>query len=238
MRVLVHQLGVVGAAFVGGMFGALSVFPLGLVVHEFVIWPLTLIIGALFAAILAAWIGTLLAPDQMRSRLLAIVGAAEAIAVVVALVYLLALPLWSVLPWIFSARIYSLGLCMLIVALSASWATGRYRSSRGRLGWDGGIMLGGAVVIAALLILLSGAGTWIGAPESLYLRLPTSTPSLIVWTGLVIVTGNTILVRWYARSPEQELRRDAALTLGLISLAPLVVIGTVYLASRVGLTEP
>ena len=235
MRVLVHQLGVFGAAFVGGMFGALSVFPLGLGVHEFVIWPLTLIIGALFAAILAAWISTLLAPDQMRSRLLAIVGAVEAIAVVVALVYLFTLPLWSMLPWIFSARIYSLGLCMLIIALSASWATSRYRSSRGRLGWarsrlgwDGGIMLGGAVVIAVLLSLLSWPGAWIGVPDSLYLRLPSNTPSLIVWTGLGIVTGSAILVHWHAW-PEQELRRDAALTLGLIGLAPLVVIGTVYM---------
>ena len=230
MRVLVHHVGVVGAAFVGGMFGALPVFPLGLGVQEFVIWPLTLIIGALFAAITAAWIGTLFARDQMRSGLLAIVGVAETTAVVVAPVfYLLTFPL--------GARIYGLGLCMLIVALSASWATGRYRSSRGRLGWDGAIMLSGAVVIAVLLILLSGAGTWLfGVPDSLYLRLPSNTPALIVWTGLVIATGSTILVRWYTRRPEQELRRDAALTLGLISLAPLVVIGTVYLASRVGLT--
>jgi hypothetical protein len=172
----------------------------------------------------------------MRSRLLAIVGVAEVIAVVVALVSLLTLPLWLVvLPGIFSPRIYSLGLYMLIVALSASWATWRYRSSRGRLGWDGAIMLGGAVVIAVLLILLSGAGTLIGVPSNLFLGLP---PSRIVWTGLVIVTVSAILVRWYARSPEQELRRDAALTLGLIGLAPLVVIGTVYLASRVGLTGP
>jgi hypothetical protein len=61
-RMLLYHFGVMVAAFVGGMFGAVSIFPLGLVVRECVIWPLTLTIGALFAALSAAWPSTYLTP--------------------------------------------------------------------------------------------------------------------------------------------------------------------------------
>jgi hypothetical protein len=158
MRTLFYQLGVIGAAFVGGMVGAIPVFSLGLFVHPIVIWPLTLAIGALFAALSAAWAGILFAPDQTQSHLLAVVGVSQVIAFVI-------VPIFPLVQGLFPRAIYGLGLSVLILALGASWATWRYRRSRDRLG------------------------------------------------------------------------RDAALTLGLVGLAPLVVIGAVYLASLFGLTS-
>jgi hypothetical protein len=95
-------------------------------------------IGALFAALVAGWIGTLIASDLTRSRLLIVVGTSEAVALVVAVVGFLVLRravlLSSALLPVLSLLFLALG--MLAVALVGSWAALRFRNSRRGLAPD------------------------------------------------------------------------------------------------------
>ena len=83
MRMLIYT-GAFVAALAGAMVGLILILPLGLAVHEFVIFPLALGVAALLAALSAAWTGTLLAYDQSRTRLMPVVGVVEATAVLLA----------------------------------------------------------------------------------------------------------------------------------------------------------
>jgi hypothetical protein len=136
-------------ALLSGTVLALFIFLFGLIVPEAIIFPLTFGIGAIFAAIGASWVGNRLATERTRSRLLPIVGISETTAVVVA-VGLLALML-NHLPTpgfviersgMAPGRIVDVVLGMVFIALSASWATWRFRSSERRTGRDAAIMLG------------------------------------------------------------------------------------------------
>ncbi len=107
------------------------VFPFAMSSQLSRIWFAAFGIGALFAAIVAGWVGTLCVSDQIRSRLLAVTGISVATAAFVAVIGFLflrtlvsgastLLPVFSVL---------SFGLGMVVIALAASWATLRFRSS-------------------------------------------------------------------------------------------------------------
>lgn len=120
---------------------------------EFVIWPLTFGIAAIFAAVGAGWAGNLLAPG--RSRLLPVVGAAEVTAAVVSvllIVFLLSVRPQSPAdePTVFIPPIYLLETGVILIALSAAWATWHFRSPESRLDKDAAITMG-------LLIVAVGA---------------------------------------------------------------------------------
>jgi hypothetical protein len=147
-------------ALLSGAVLALFIFLFGLIVPEAIIFPLTFGIGAIFAAIGASWVGNRLATERTRSRLLPIVGISETTAVVVA-VGLLALML-NHLPTpgfviersgMAPGRIVDVVLGMVFIALSASWATWRFRSSERRTGRDAAIMLG--LVGLSILIFIA-----------------------------------------------------------------------------------
>jgi hypothetical protein len=94
-------------------------------------------IGALFAALAAGWVGTLIASDRTRSRLLVVVGISEVVATVLAVGgflmlrrALLSSALLPVLPVLF------LGLGMVIIVLAGSWTALRFRSPRRGLAPD------------------------------------------------------------------------------------------------------
>jgi hypothetical protein len=95
-------------------------------------------IGALFCALVAGWIGTLIASDRTRSRLLIVVGTSEAAAAILAVGGFLVLrsavlsssTLLPVLSVLF------LGLGMAVIALVGSWAALRFRSPRRNLTLD------------------------------------------------------------------------------------------------------
>ena len=148
---------------------AMILFPVGLVVAEFIAWPLTFLIAAIFAAIGAGWAGNLLTPG--RSRLLPIVGVSMATAAVVGLAVLILIANYLPTPsfvveraGIGPGRAADVLLGMIFIALGASWAT------------------------------------------------------------------------WRFRGPEPVLVKDVALTLGLVSLAVLVIVATLLVASLFGLT--
>ncbi len=142
-------LGVIAAALVGGLSGAIFVFPLGLIVAEVISIPLTLGSAGLFAAISASWVATFLAPDRSRSRILPIVAACEAMAGVVTLA-------------IFASRLspaasrlvspsFILALGMLVIVPGASVATRRLRRPRSGLRRDA-LLTAGWLVLAVLLV--------------------------------------------------------------------------------------
>jgi hypothetical protein len=116
------------ATFLAGLAGSTLalglVLPLGLIASEFVIFPLALGIAALFAALAAGWAANLLAVDGTRTRLLAAVGATEAIAFVM-LAAILVIPVFR--DAVLGPVIYIGLLCALIIALAATLFVWRLR---------------------------------------------------------------------------------------------------------------
>jgi hypothetical protein len=124
---LLFRFGTLIAAWFGSIIGLILVLPLGLIVVEWLIFPLALVVAALLAALGAGWASTFLARDQTQTDLLPVIGVTEAVAVGVALIFLLLVRLGvaSFGPLIIPAVIFS-----LILALSASVATWRFRSPK------------------------------------------------------------------------------------------------------------
>ena len=140
------------AAWIGSSIGLFLILPLGLIVMEFISFPMALGFAALLAAISASWAGARLATDQTRTQLLAVVGVAEATAVAIALLFLTSTSLRESIqgPWIWIGA-----LCSFMLAFSASVATWRFREpsqgarGQGRLAL---ILLGLAIMLVPIVI--------------------------------------------------------------------------------------
>ncbi|MCL4302269.1 MAG: hypothetical protein KJ077_41660 [Anaerolineae bacterium] len=141
---LLFRLGILAAAWLGSIIGLILVLPLGLIVAEWLIFPLALVIAALLAALGAGWTGTFLARDQTRTNLVPVISLTEAVAVGVALIFLMMVRLGmaSFGPLIFPAVIFS-----LILTLSASAATWRFRHPKQASG--------GEVKLTVILLVLA-----------------------------------------------------------------------------------
>src|SRR5918911_857527 len=160
MQEFLRRLGIVVAALLIGNTGAMVVFPFGLVVAELIIWPLSFLIGAIFAAIGAGWAANLLAPG--RTHLLPVASVSMAIA---------------------------------------------------------------AVMGAAVLILISN-------------HLPTPGRATNVLLGMVFIALGASWAAWHFRGPESDLAKDVALTLGLVGLAIVGFLATLFVVDLFGLTGP
>jgi hypothetical protein len=68
MREFLHRFGTLLAALLSGIAGSVLILPLGLVVPEFIIWPLTFSIGALAATLGAVWIANRFTPPVDARR--------------------------------------------------------------------------------------------------------------------------------------------------------------------------
>ena len=64
-------------ALAGAIVGIVPVFVLGLSFSELIVLPLSLGVAGLFAAVSAAWIGTLFSPDRSATRLLPTVAVTD-----------------------------------------------------------------------------------------------------------------------------------------------------------------
>jgi hypothetical protein len=117
---------------------AVLVFPYVLSSDPRRMWFAAFGIGALFAALVAGWVGTFIASDRTRSRLLIVVGTSEATAAFLAIGGLLVLRsavlLSSALLPVLSVLLLALG--MMIIALAGGWAALRFRSPRRGLAPD------------------------------------------------------------------------------------------------------
>ncbi len=92
MKEFVRRAAALVAALVCGTVVGMLVLLFGLVVVEVVIFPLTWVIAALFAALGASWAGILLSPDHTSSRILPGIGVSEATASVVVVLFLILPP--------------------------------------------------------------------------------------------------------------------------------------------------
>lgn len=224
-------------ALLGGLVGGILIFPLALVTPSFIVLPLTLGFAALLSAIGASWVGTLLAPDGTRSRLLVVVAVSEAaagasaIALIGGALLVLAGARWA--ESFLGPPIVLLGLIVLVVALGASWATWRFRGPGAHLGRDATITL--AVAAVVLILGLSGlASVTVGS-----LGLPGiggMHPIYGVFVSMAATIASMMLLARRFRGPDDQPGRDAAITLGLVGLPAPVVLGVYYLAAMAGLT--
>lgn len=238
MKVVLWTVGVPTAALMGVLLGFFSFVVVGLTVPMVIVWPLTLCIGALVAAVAATWTGNLSSPDGTRGRLPAIFLVSEIAAAISAVAVLV---LWnSVPPFLY-------GVPLLVVAAAASIATWRLRGAKGRLGWTGVASLAVFIVGAALLFALSPGGNaaletvlGIEAPMMSIPGGPVSSVSygMLVWTGLTILVLGTLLVAGSLRSSGHELSRDAGVTLALVGLVPPVFILTIYVGCQTTTCSP
>ena len=151
------------AGLLGGMLGLLLILPLGLVMIEWIVFPLAQAVGALLAGLAAGWVGTWLARDGTRTRLEAVVAATEVAGLVLALV---------VLGWpAFRQAILGpvIGIAMvsaLTLAIVASTATVAYRRPRAEAGRDRALtlaLLALALVGVPVVVVLAGRAGLTGA---------------------------------------------------------------------------
>lgn len=205
----------VAVAMVLGLAVGIPVLTMGLVVPFHVVGPLALFVGALVAALGAAWVGNLFAED--RSRLLLVVAVAEASAVVVLLVMLAAAFLPGLRSYLqFAPMVLAAVVCVGGVAVGAGVAALRLRGPRGRLGWDGAAALLASVVVFVLGVSVGGAGL---LPGVLDFGVGALGYGGLVRIGVLSLLAGASL--WVARSgrysPGHELGRDAAMTLALVA---------------------
>lgn len=167
MNAFLWRTGVPVVALVAGVIGLAQVASLMLVISPVVTVPLMMAVGGMFAALGAAWAGNILAPDRSGSRLLPIVGAAEAAALLLAVAILgLAVvldPAGSSAP---DPLFPILAVSVLILTTGASLATWRFRYQERRLGRDALATVGlfaATVVVIVVAIVLSFALGLVGS---------------------------------------------------------------------------
>jgi uncharacterized membrane protein len=68
MKELLHRFDTLLVALLSGIAGSVLILPLGLVMHESIVWPLIFSIGALAAALGAFWIGNRFTPPVDARR--------------------------------------------------------------------------------------------------------------------------------------------------------------------------
>lgn len=136
-RLVTFLLLALAAIICGVAADAVLVLPYALSSEPWRMWFATFGIGALFASLAAGWVGTLIASDRTRSRLLIVLGSSETAAAIMAVGGFLVLrsavgssALLPVLPLLF------LGLGIAVIALASSWTALRFRSPRRGLAQD------------------------------------------------------------------------------------------------------
>jgi len=143
--------GTLAAALVCSVVGTFLILPLGLIVSEYVVFPLALGVTAVLASLGAGWAGNFLAGDGTRTQLTQVVGITLLTAAALAALFLINAGLRLVI----LGPVFYLGLtCALVLALAAALATWRMRSTQ-RGTRDGLLTLGLlAVVVASVPVVV------------------------------------------------------------------------------------
>ena len=212
------RIGVPGIALAGGLVGGGVVLSWGLVTPFFIVWPITLASSALVSALGASWVGTLIAPDPTRSRLLRVVVASEVAAGVLGVASLV-VPL---------PPGFLLLASVVVIALVASWATWRFRGPGEHV--DGEVV---AVLVLAAVVLALGLLTLNGSLSGVLAGVAGI--GLGVLVGVAAVVLGAVLFR--GRFGGRRLGRDAAATLGLVGLPTPIFFGAYYVALLLGMTS-
>jgi hypothetical protein len=127
------------------------ILPLGLIVSEYVVFPLAFGVAAVTAALGAGGAGNFLAGDGTRTRLLQVVGITLLAAAALAALFLINAGLRLV---ILGPVFYPALICALLLAIAAALATWRMRSTQ-RGTREGLLTLGIlAVVVASVPVVV------------------------------------------------------------------------------------
>jgi hypothetical protein len=113
------------AALLASTLALLLLLPLGLIVVEYVAFPLALGVAALLAALAASWMANVLARDQTRTEILRVVVGVELLAAAVAALFLSEAGREAIL----GPLAYVAGICALALAAGATVATARWRTT-------------------------------------------------------------------------------------------------------------
>ena len=226
MTKVLRFLGAAAAAVVVSAVGAVFVATAGLVVPMHAVWPVTLVVAALLAAVAANWVGNVLARD--RARLLAVVATSVVAALVLSIATGASLYLPALGMLIFGGSLFiTVAGCAAVLSVVAAVAALRLRGERGRLGSGGvvALVLAAAVLLARVMIEGSGLIPWI--PET---SLSYGLPLLAVQAGLLLLALGALLAALVSRRiPDPRgLATDAWLTLALVAAVPGTAWGTFY----------
>lgn len=251
-RKVLWWVGVLLTTMFGGVITIPGLLALGLVESGFTPIAVALVSAAIVASIIASWVGTLLAPDHTRSRLLAVFGVAAAAAAVSSVVILVLLQIPAVvklipaavglraeifLPWVLASA---------VIVLSAAWAAWRFRTPRERMGRDA---LGALIVaIFALIFVLYQYGGvellldlvgFSGLGDQYLSTTRYISPLTLIGVGESVATIalGVGLGIWRFRGPGARLGRDAAITLVLVGCITPIVAGTYLVAYLLGTTS-
>jgi hypothetical protein len=141
---------VVVAALICGTIGGIAVFPMGLVLQQSVIWPLTFVVAAIFATGGAVGVGSII----LGNRLLPVI-----IASLVAAIFVLTVAIPTVMRvggWVRTYhRVYLLGAGIGVIGLAASWAAWHFGGARRgvyRRGLIGRILMVEGLVLVAVVV--------------------------------------------------------------------------------------
>jgi hypothetical protein len=135
---ITSMAGTLIAALAGSVVGIFFVLPLGLVVSEFVIFPLAVGVAAILSSLAAGWTANALSRDGTRTHLAQVVLTTEAVAALLAVLFLANAALRLVL---LGPIIYVALFCVAALAIASTISTGRLRSEQ-RNGRDGLLTLG------------------------------------------------------------------------------------------------
>lgn len=226
MTGVLRFLGATTAAVVVSAVGAVFVATAGLVVPMHAVWPVTLVMAALLAAVAASWVGNVLVRD--RARLLAVVATSFVAALVLSIVTGASLYVPALGRLIFGGSLFvTVAGCAAVLSVIAATAALRLRGERGRLGRSGvvALVLAAAVLVARVVIEGSGLIPWI--PET---PLSYGLPLLAVEAGLLLVAVGALLAALGSRRipARRGLATDAWLTLALVASGPGTAWGTFY----------
>jgi hypothetical protein len=129
VKSLLSWLATFVAALVVGGAGVLFVATLGLILIEWIAFPLALVVGGLLAALSAGWVGNWQADDGSRTRLASAIAVVEAAALALALVVLVSARLREAL---LGPLLGLVAFCSLLLAAIAAVATWGYRRPANR----------------------------------------------------------------------------------------------------------
>ena len=220
----VWLFGIFAISFLVTLVVGVLVLAMGMELPGLVVGAVAFLILPLFAAISASWAGTLLvAPDLTRTRLIPVLGITLATSAVIGMIVVAggALVSQEILRTpVIEAIIMTLDVLVLLVpllalVLSASLATWRFRTARGRMGRGAKLTLGLAVAVFL-----------VGYLPPLYVA------GVLVedWLNIASVALGLVLATWIFGRRRDLLGMDAAETLCLVGLVGLIfrVVGLLY----------
>src|ERR687886_2019596 len=109
-------------------------------------------------------------------------------------------------------------------------------------GWVGNLLAPGGSRFLPIVVASEIAATVVAVALLVLMARTTPgtlpSPPFVVALGIILIALGASWAAWRFRSPEHYMGRDAAITLGLVGLAILLFVATLFVAGLLGLTGP